>query len=72
MDELSKETEFFIFLLEQYAAYKNTTADKVLKELDEKNLTDFIYSMYEMYHCEAIENAFADIDSLLSTGKPAW
>lgn len=69
---MSKEFVFFAYLLESYAAYKNTTADKVLKELDERNLTDFIYSMYEMYHCEAIENAFADIDSLLATGKPAW
>ena len=53
---MSKEMEFFIFLLESYAAYKNTTADEVLK------LTDFIYDMYERYHIERIENAFEDID----------
>ena len=41
MNELSKEMEFFIFLLNHYAAYKNTTADKILKELDDKKLTDF-------------------------------
>ena len=34
--------EFFIFLLENYAAYKNTTADEVLKFWDELKLTDFI------------------------------
>ena len=72
MNELSKEMDFFIFLLDHYAAYKNSSADKILKELDEKNLTDFVYSMYEMYHSEAIENAYKDIDSLLLTGKPAW
>ena len=72
MNELSKEMDFFIFLLNHYAAYKNSTADKILKELDEKKLTEFVYSMYEMYHSEAIENAYKDIDSLLLTGKPAW
>lgn len=72
MNELSREMEFFIFLLDHYAAYKATSADHVLKTLDEKNLTDFVYNMYEMYHCEAIENAFKDLDSLITTGKPAW
>lgn len=37
-----------------------------------KKLTDFVYSMYEMYHSEAIENAFMDLDSLIETGNPAW
>ena len=37
MNELSKEMEFFIFLLNHYAAYKNTTADKILKELETEN-----------------------------------
>lgn len=55
--------EFFSFLLEQYAHYKQTTADAVLKKWDELNLTDFIFNMYERYHTEALENAFADIDS---------
>ena len=40
--------------------------------LDEKNLTGFVYDMYEIYHTEAIENAFMDLDSLIATGKPAW
>jgi hypothetical protein len=44
--------EFFIFLLEQYAAYKNITADKILKQWDESGLTDFVYDMYERYHIE--------------------
>ena len=71
MNELSKEMEFFIFLLNHYAAYKNTTAEKILKELDDKKLTDFLFQMYEMYHSETLMNAFQDIDSLLRTGKPA-
>ena len=59
---MGKEMEFFIFLLEQYAAYKQTTADKVLKQWDELELTDFIYDMSEFYHIERLENAFAEID----------
>lgn len=31
-----------------------------------------VYGMYPLYHAEVLENAFADIDSLISTGKPAW
>jgi len=62
---MSKEMEFFIFLLENYAEYKNTTADEVLKLWDELELTDFIYDMYEMYHIERLENAFEDIDRLV-------
>lgn len=64
---MSKEMEFFTFLMEQYAQYKNTTADKILRQLDELNLTDYIFNMYEMYHIEALENAYADIDKLIES-----
>ncbi len=69
---MSKESSFFVYLLEQYANYKNTTADEVLKLLESKGLVDFVYDMYEIYHTETLENAFVDIDSLIETGKPAW
>lgn len=69
---MSEEMKFFIYLIENYAAYKKRPANEVLEEWDKKNITDFIYNMYEMYHSEAIENAFKDIDSLAATGKPAW
>lgn len=62
---MAKEMEFFSFLMEQYAAYKGTPANKILAQLEEKNLTDFVYGMYERYHTEAIENAFDDLDRLL-------
>ena len=62
---MTKEMEFFIFLIEQYAHYKNITADEVMKIWDELELTDFIYDMYELYHIESIENAFHDIDKLI-------
>lgn len=63
---MGKEMEFFIFLIENYAEYKNTTADKVLKLWDDLKLTDFIYDMYERYHIERLENAFEDIDRLVA------
>ncbi len=58
--------ELFSFLMEQYAAYKGTTANKILAHLEEKNLTDFVFSMYERYHTEALQNAFDDLDKLLA------
>ncbi|GHU43359.1 hypothetical protein FACS1894190_13770 [Spirochaetia bacterium] len=69
---MRKEFLFFSYLIESYAEYKGITAAEALKILDEKNQTDFVYNMYEMYHTESINNAFMDIDSLITTGKPAW
>ena len=63
---MSKETKFFIYLIERYAEYKNTTAERVLQQWEEMNLVDFIYDMYELYHVERLENAFEDIDRLVS------
>ena len=62
---MSKESDFFVYLLEHYANYKNTTAEKILKILDEKELTDYVYDMYEIYHSESLDNAFNDIDSMI-------
>lgn len=62
---MQKEMRFFAYLIEHYANYQNTTADKILKLWDELELTDFIYDMYERYHIERIENAFEDIDQLI-------
>ena len=69
---LSPEMEFFIFLLEQYAAYKHTTGDKIFKEWQDHNLVQWIYDNYWGYHTEALDNAFKDIDSMMETGNPAW
>ncbi len=69
---MSKESIFFVYLLEQYALYKGITANEVLRQLEEKELVDFVYDMYEIYHTETLENAFADMDSLIETGKTAW
>ena len=69
MNELNKEMEFFIYLLENYAAYKNSSADKILTQWDNAGVTDLIYNMYERYHSEDLQNAFIDIESLLVAKK---
>lgn len=63
--KLSKEADFFIYLIERYAEAKQTTARDVLEQWDSLNLTDFIFEMYEIYHVERLENAFDDIDELI-------
>lgn len=63
---MKKEMDFFIFLIEHYAEYKNMTTDEVLKMWDKLDVTDFIYDMYELYHIERIENAFEDIDRIIA------
>jgi hypothetical protein len=62
---MSKETDFFIYLIERYGAKKGIAGAQVLELLDNKGITDFVFDMYELYHCESIENAFEDIDRLL-------
>ena len=69
---MPKEFLFFAYLLESYSQSRGLQASDVLKYMEDRNKADFVYDMYEMYHSEAIENAFADIDSLIATGEPAW
>lgn len=69
---MTDEMRFFILLLENYACAKNRPTAEVLQEWDDRNITDEIYSMYETYHTERIENAYDDIDSLVKTGKHLW
>lgn len=66
---MSREMQFFMYLIERYAEYKNSTAGDVLTEWDELGITNKIYDMYELYHTEAIENAFADIDRLMAEAQ---
>lgn len=62
---MSKESEFFIYLIERYAEYKNSSAPEILTQWDSLGITEMIYNLYEMYHCESLENAFDDIDELV-------
>ena len=63
---MSKEFKFFIYLLERYAAHIGVSADVAYARLSQKGLVDYALNMYELYHVEAIENAFADLDARLS------
>ena len=63
---MSKEFQFFIYLLERYATHLGVSADIAYRRLSQKNLVDYAVNMYELYHVEAIENAFADLDRKLS------
>ena len=62
---MSKESTFFIYLLEGYADYKNTSVHEVLKIFEELDILNFIYGLYEIYHTEKIENAYMDIDKII-------
>jgi acyl carrier protein len=62
---MSKQANFFIYLIEHYAKAKKTTAQHILRQWDSLGLTELIYDMYELYHVERLENAFDDIDALI-------
>ena len=63
---MSKEFRFFIYLLERYAEHLGVTADVAYRRLSQKNLVHYAIRVHELYHVEAIENAFADLDRRLS------
>lgn len=69
---MPREFVFFTYLLESYAQSRGMEAAAVLDALNKQGATQFAYDMYELYHTEAIENAFMDLDSLIATGQPAW
>lgn len=63
---MSNQSEFFLYLIERYAEYKSTRADKVLAEWSRLGVTDLNYARSEIYHCERLENAFDDIDRIVT------
>ena len=63
---MSRELGFFIYLLERYAEHLGVTAYVAYRRLADKGLVDYAIGMYELYHVEAIENAFADLDRRLT------
>lgn len=66
---MSKEFRFFVYLLERYAEHLGETADVAYARLAQKGLIDYAINMYELYHVEAIENAFADLDRRLMVAR---
>lgn len=53
--KMSKEMEFFIYLIEHYSFYKNKNTSDVMKELKELNLVEEIFNRYEFYHIEYLK-----------------
>jgi len=62
---MSKQSDFFILLVETYAHYRSLKGSEVLQIFREKKLIPYIYDMYEQYHIETLQNAFDDLDDQL-------
>ena len=60
-----------MYLIEQYAAFKQRPTGDVMREWDALGITELIYDMYERYHFARIENAFEDIDALVRERRNA-
>lgn len=43
-----------------------------MRAWDKHDITLYVLDNYWNYHTEDLSNAFADIDSMIETGKPAW
>ena len=69
---MTEEMKFFLFLIERYADNYGRSTGDVLREWDEKGITQEVYDGYWEYHQEALQNAYLDINSLLATGEHAW
>jgi hypothetical protein len=65
-NRLPAESEFFLYLLEQYARHRELAADAALAEWDAAGTTARIRENYDIYHAEALDNAIADIDAMLA------
>ncbi len=70
--ETLERFEFYTYLFEQYSRYRGTVVSEILEQLEEKNLAEFVYSMYEMYCSKSNTDFHKDLDSLLETGRPVW
>ena len=68
---MTEEMKFFLYLIERYAREKGRLTGDVLKEWNAKGITQDVYDGYWQYHQEALQNAYYDIDTLLSTGRHA-
>ncbi|UNU72561.1 DUF3791 domain-containing protein [Moraxella nasovis] len=66
---MSKEHAFFIYLLERYAEHKGKSTQTVLGEWERLHLTENIVQMYERYHSERLQNAFDDIDEMITSSR---
>lgn len=63
---MGEEMKFFMYLTECYASHKNKKTADIIRKWDESGITQKIYDNYWVYHTESIENAYCDIDQLLT------
>lgn len=68
---MSHEMDFFIYLLESYAADTGQISRDVLRKWNQHKITSKIYDSWWEYHQERIENAYCDIECLMETGEHA-
>lgn len=50
---MTEEMKFFLFLIERYAQHKGRRTGDVLREWDQKGITQEIFDGYWEYHQEA-------------------
>ena len=62
---MSNQSDYFLLLLESYAAHRQKSGTEILKLFEENQLISYIYGMYEQYHIEDMRNAFDDLDKKL-------
>ena len=66
---MGKEFRFFIYLLERFAEHRGESAADTFSLLESAGLLDYAEGMYELYHVESLDNAFADLDRRLAIAK---
>jgi len=69
MTAMSEESRYFLYLIEQYALHKGITGKETFDLFEKQNLVNYIYSMYQTYHTERVDNAIEDIDSKIVCGN---
>jgi len=62
---MGREFRFFIYLLERLAEHRGESAAETYSRLSKAGLLDYAENMYELYHVESLDNAFADLDHRL-------
>ena len=66
---MEKEFRFFIYLLERFAEHRGESAADTFSRLESAGLLDYAEGMYELYHVESLDNAFADLDHRLAIAE---
>ena len=68
---MSKEFRFFIYLLERFAERLDCSAADLYDRREKAGLLDYAENMYELYHVESLDNAFADLEGRLAITERA-